>query len=212
MPTTNKFWYQLVMAIAALGYICIAIGGYFHRSELNIASYSVWLVLSAMMAYSSKKQNLSSFHMVMSWVIGNAALIVFSLAIGDYTYNLDAGGTIAFYGVISTFAVWGAAASITKKFNSWILFYGVIMTDCASFYPQLKQYYYPHEQATPWMYAGWILWVVAAAIQLVHVDKFIANWRAKTASRLKLLETSATSLENGIMLIITTIMMAVWSR
>jgi hypothetical protein len=200
------------MVLAALAYVSIAIGGYYHRSELNITSYSIWLILSAMMAYPSKKQKLPSYYMVMVWAIGNASLVVFSLLIGGYTYNLDAGGTIAFYGIISTFAVWGAVAAVTKKFNSRILFYGVILTDVASFYPQLKQYFQPHEPATPWMYAGWICWIVAAAIQLVHVDKFIANWRAKTASRLKLLETSATSLENGIMLILTTVMMAVWSR
>ncbi len=212
MPVTDKFWCRWVMILAALAYVAIAIGGYFHRSELNVASYSVWLILSAMMAYPSKKQKLPSYYMVMVWVIGNASLVVFSLALGGFTYNLDAAGTIAFYGIVSTFAVWGAVAAVTKKFNSFILFYGVILTDMASFYPQLKQYYQPHEQATPWMYAGWSLWIVAATIQLIHVDKFIANWRAKSASRLKLLQTSATSLENGVMLIVTTFMMAYWSR
>ncbi len=212
MPQTNTFWYRVVMIVAVLGYVTLAIGGYTHRSELNIASYGIWLVLSAMMAYAAKKQKLPIYHMVMTWVIGNGLMIVFSLAVGGYTYNLEVAGTIAIYGIGLTFAAWGAIAAITKKTNSRILFLGAIASDIASFYPQLKQYWQPHEPATRWMYAGWILWIVASIIQTLCIDRFPYHWMAKEKSRLLLLEESAPALENSLLLIVTTILMAAWSR
>jgi len=195
------------MVVAGLAYVSVAIGGYQHRSELNAASYSIWLILSTMLAYSAKKQGLPCFHMLMTWVAGNAFMVVFSLAVGGYTFNLGVSEAVAFYGIVIVLAVWATAAAVTGKWNSRILFLGALGSDIASFYPQLKQYLLPHDPATNWMYIGWILWIIGSLAQLIYVDEFMLKWSAKAKPRLTLIEESAASLENSILLIITTLVM-----
>jgi len=195
------------MVAAGLAYVSLAIGGYQHRSELNVASYSIWMILSIMLAYSTKKKKLPSFRMMMIWVAGNAFMVIFSLSAGGYTFNLGASEAVAFYGIITTLAVWATAAAVTGKWNSRILFLGAIGADMASYYPQLKQYLLPHDPATHWLYIGWILWIIGSLVQLICIDEFMFKWSAKAKPRLILIEESAASLENSILLIITTLVM-----
>ncbi|MEK9180266.1 MAG: hypothetical protein AAB897_02545 [Patescibacteria group bacterium] len=218
MPRTNaEVWSWAVFAISVGAYIPLAIGGWLHQKELNIACYSIWLILALMMVFGSFKQGFAGWRMPLGWTLGNGSLVIFSLAIGGYTFNLGPAETIVIYGIIGTLALFVAVGTMTKKWNPRILLLGSIAADVLSFYPQMKQYLQPHEPATWLMISGWWLFLLAALANAFFVEEFakkllmgeaeyvIAYGRAKNTCRI--IEESLLSLENSSLIFVTIVVM-----
>jgi hypothetical protein len=210
-------WSLVVLLLSAGAYIPLAIGGYSHPTEINVASYSLWMIISGMFLYSSHSQGFAGWRMPLGFFIGNGSLLTLGLAHGGYTFNLGPAETIALYGIIGTISVWAAVGLTTKKWKPRILFLGGIIIDVLSFYPQLKQYLLPHESPTTWMILGWSLWVLGAFINIVLVEKLFKKLTmtktmyeksyGKTKKPLLVLEESAFSVENCLFMFITIIVM-----
>ena len=210
-------WSLVVLLLSAGAYIPLAIGGWHHPSEINIASYSIWLIISAMLLYSSRLRGFAGWRMPLGFFIGNGSLLIIGLSLGGYTFNLGPTETIALYGVVGTISIWITIGTVTKKWNSRILFLGGIITDVLSFYPQLKQYLLPHDKPTNWLLLGWSLWILGSFINVVMVEKLFKNLFITKAAYesiykrkknpLLILEESAFSVENCVFMIVTVIVM-----
>ncbi len=210
-------WSWIVLLLSAGAYIPLAIGGWHHPTEINTASYSLWLIISGMLLYSSHSQGFAGWRMPLGFFIGNGSLLTIGLSLGGYTFNLGPAETIALYGIIGTLSVWMTVGLTTKKWKPRILFLGGIAADVLSFYPQLKQYLLPHEPPTTWMILGWSLWVLGAFINIVLVEKLFKKItltktmnekpHERTKKTLLILEESAYSVENCLFMFITIIVM-----
>jgi hypothetical protein len=152
----HQLWFDWgVFLLSAGAYIPLAIGGWQHPEEINVASYSLWLILASMLLYSSRAQGFAGWRMPLGFLIGNASMLLLAFAIGGYTFNLGKAETIILYGIISMVVcatirfTQGHAGDIPR-----ILFLGGVAADVLSFYPQLKQYLGPHDAPTSWMLIG----------------------------------------------------------
>jgi hypothetical protein len=217
MPRRQEFWGWIVFILGAGAYLPIAIGGWQHPTEVNMASYSIWLIISGMLLYSSHSQGFAGWRMPLGFFFGNGSLLVLGFTRGGYTFNLGQAETIALYGVIGTLSLWVAVGTVTKKWKPRILFLGGVTADILSFYPQLKQYLLPHEPPTDLMISGWCLWILMAFINVFLVEEFYKKLTMprtvyeqryeKSKSMLLIAEESIFSIENGVFMIVTVLVM-----
>jgi ABC-type uncharacterized transport system permease subunit len=155
--------------------------------------------------------------MPLGFFFGNGSLLVLGFTRGGYTFNLGQAETIALYGVIGTLSLWVAVGTVTKKWKPRILFLGGVTADILSFYPQLKQYLLPHEPPTDLMISGWCLWILMAFINVFLVEEFYKKLTMprtvyeqryeKSKSMLLIAEESIFSIENGVFMIVTVLVM-----
>jgi hypothetical protein len=193
----------IVFLFGAGGYIPLIIGGVLHPSEINIATYGLWFVLCSMIAYSSWKQRFAGWFMPFGWVVGQFSIIAVALSVGEYTFNLNTEEMIIFYGIIITLSVWAVVGQQTKKWNPRILFFGGILADILSFYPQIKQYLGPHEAVTSWLVLGWSMFIADMFINLLFVEHLPQKLMAKKENFFCIIESSLLGLENIILLSVT---------
>lgn len=212
-----KDWTNVVFFLCAGAYLPLALGGWTHPSEINVAAYSLWLILSAMLLYSSRSQGFAGWKMPLGFFIGNFSMLTLAGVRGGYTFNLGPAETMVLYGIIVTLSTWVAVGQMTGKWDSRILFIGGVAADVLSFYPQLKQYLEPHESPTELMFLGWGMWILGAIINVVFVEKLFSKLRedkvvyqqlyGKKKRLMGIVEESLFSLENGIFMMITVIVM-----
>src|SRR5258708_38193003 len=131
MPRHTEAWSWVVLFFVVLGYVPLAIGGWQHPKEMNIAVYSLWVILASMMTYSTKKQGFS-WKMPLGWTLGNVFMVIFAFLRGGCTFNLGPAEAAALYGIVVTLAVWIAVGTVTKKGSPRILLLGSIAADIAT--------------------------------------------------------------------------------
>lgn len=217
MSRLQKFWGWVVFIFGVCANVPIAIGGWQHPIEINMASYSIWLIISGMLLYSSHSQGFAGWRMPLGFFFGNSSLLVLGFIRGGYTFNLGFAEIIALYGVIGTLSLWVAVGTVTKRWSPRILFLGGVTADILSFYPQLKQYLLPHEPPTNLMISGWCLWILMAFINIFLVEEFFKKLTMtkmvyerlyeKSKNALLIIEESIFSLENFIFMIATVFVM-----
>jgi len=218
MNTKNiSAWVAFVFSVG--GYIPLAIGVYRHPVELNIATFSLWAILSALMTYSAVKMKFPGWRMQFGWLIGNIGMLCVAAHLQRFTFNLDPAETIALYGIIITVGVWLTVGKVTGKLNDHILFIGVVATDVLSYYPQFKQYLLPHESPTIWLMCGWAMFFLGAICNIVWVDEMFkklftprqvypARFGGNEKNVLAIFESSAISFENAILIATTIFIMS----
>lgn len=217
MPRNKEVWSWIVFVVAAGAYLPIMWGGWHHPKEINVASFSIWLIISSLLLYSTRDQGFAGWRLALAFFIGNGSLVAEGLLRGGYTFNLGPAEVVALYGVITTLSVWVAVGTITKKWQPRILYLGGVTADVLSFYPQLKQYLLPHEPPTPWMIAGWCMFILSTAINVIMVEEMFkklfmpaseyAAKYEKSKRPLLIFEESIFSLENCLFVAITVIVM-----
>jgi hypothetical protein len=207
MPTSELFWGWIVCAISVAGYIPVAIGGVKHPIEINVASYLIWFVLTAVVSYSGYKQRHPGWKMTLGWGAGNLTMVIIGLSIGGYSFNLGTAELLAIYGLAITFVVWSAVGAIKRLWSPRILFIGSVAADIISYYPQLKQYFEPHEHPTAWMVSGWLMWWTGSFANILLVERLPQKIWIKPQKILVFVEQSAISLESAILILFTTFVM-----
>ncbi|MDB5204100.1 MAG: hypothetical protein JWP09_128 [Candidatus Taylorbacteria bacterium] len=207
MPLTKISWDNIVLVLSAGAYIPLAIGGWQHPEEINLASYSIWLILATMLMISSRAQGYDGWKLLAGFLTGNFSMLIFGLCLRGTTFNLGDAEKIVLYGLITTIVIWVIWSTLKKKGNPRILFLGGIITDVMSYYPQIKQYLLPHDPPSWWLLAGWYMWIMAATITLIKVEKLVMKIRKQPEHRMKILEESAYTFENLFFMIITVVIM-----
>lgn len=183
MPNQKKVIEWMVFIFSAGAYIPLAIGGWLHPEEINVASYSLWLILASLLLYSSRAQNFAGWRMPLGFVIGNSLMICLAGAINIYTFNLGPSEMIVLYGIVGVIVVatirWaqGHTGDVPR-----IIFLGSVVADILSFYPQIKQYLQPHDAPTNWMLLGWCMWILGAFINVAFVERVLQKIRVKKKS------------------------------
>jgi hypothetical protein len=217
MSDTRQFWSWAVLILGAGAYVPLMIGGWQHPVEVNVAAYSLWLLLSLVFVYSFRDQGFAGWRMPLAFAVGNSSMLILGFVRGGYTFNLGSAEAVVLYGLIGTVCLWLVIGSTMGNWNSRILYWGGILVDILSFYPQLKQYLLPHEPPTVGLLVGWGLWVAIALINVFLVERLFTKLRltkeqyekvfAKTKNPFLILEESAFSLENGFFMIVTIFVM-----
>lgn len=174
----------------------LLIGGWKHPSEVNVASYSLWLMLATMLAYSMWAQHYPTWRMMFGYVIGNASMVTLGLTHGGYTFNLGTPELIVLFGLVTTVGTWVTVGQITGTRNPRILLIGGILVDIVSYYPQFKQYTLPHEAPTTWMLCGWYMSLAGTTINMFVIERIVQKIRYREKPWPTILEESAFSLEN----------------
>lgn len=206
-----------VLLLVATAYATIGYGGWMHPAEVNVASYILWLTLASMLVYSSRAQGFDGEVLPLGFTFGNASMIILGIYQGGYTFNLGLSETIVLYGLIITAGFWIITGQATGSWNPRILFLGGVGSDILSFYPQLKQYLLPHEPPTIWLLCGWGLWLVATVVTILFIEELPRKLRmtkqeyqreyTEPKSIVKILEASAFTLENGLFMLVTIVVM-----
>ena len=204
---TQSLWNWIVFILSAGAYIPLAIGGWDHPAEINVASYCLWLILSGMLLYSSYSQGFSGWRLPLGYLIGNLSMIILGIVTGGYTFNVGPVESVVLFGLIITVFILTVVGKLTGKFNSRIIFIGAISADVVSFYPQIKQYLMPHDFPTNWMLVGWGMWIAGVAVNIILVERLFKKLCKSEGQSWKIIEESLFSIENGIFMIITTIVM-----
>lgn len=218
MSQQTSVYAWIVFFISAGAYVPLAVGGWYHPSEINMAAYGIWMVLAGMFLYSSWKQEFAGVRMPLGFFVGNVLMLVFGFWVGGYTFNLGPAETMALYGVVGTLSLWTTIGALTSRWSSRLLYWGAIVADLLSFYPQWKQYLLPHDYPTTWMLVGWCCWIGGAAINVVFVEKLFKKLLMpeeeyereyeKMKKPLLIWEESAFSLENCFFMTVTVFLMA----
>lgn len=214
----EKFWIWAVFFISVGAYIPLLVGGWKHPIEINVATYSLFAIITAIMFCSAKIQGFPGWRLPLGWCIGNILMLVLAFAfLKGWTFNLGLQESIIMYGLAIVFGAWVATAQIQSKWNPRILFLGAILVDIASFYPLAKQYFLPHESPTVWMLAGWFLAMMGPIVSMIFVEKVIAKlvtkkeqykeFYQKEKNIPRIFEESGASIENVILYFITLLMM-----
>ncbi len=206
MWKSNSVAARIVFVIVLISHLPLAVGGWQHPSEINMACYGVWLLINSLLVYSSLKQGFAGILLPLGYLLGNIAMLTLGFVVGGYTFNLGAAETMALYGVVGTISIWCVVGQLTKRWNPRILYIGAIAADLLSFYPQWKQYLLPHDYPTTGLLIGWMCWIVGAGMNLVFVEKLFfklgmpeGQYRLlyeKEKRPLLIIEESAFSLEN----------------
>ena len=105
--------------------------------------------------------------MPFGWVVGQTVIITVAFCIGGYTFNLGTEEMVVFYGIVATLSVWVAVGQQTENWNPRILFWGGILADILSYYPQFKQYLAPHDVITVWLITGWSMFITDMFINMI---------------------------------------------
>jgi hypothetical protein len=176
----EKFWIWAVFCISVGAYMPLLVGGWKHPIEINVVTYSLFAIVTAMMFCSAKIQGFAGWRLPLGWCIGNIFMLGMAFVfLKGWTFNLGLQESIVMYGLAVVFGAWIAAAQIQNKWNPRILFLGAILIDIASFYPLAKQYFLPHESPTTWMLAGWFLAMMGPIVSMIFVEKIITKLTTK---------------------------------
>jgi len=203
---SQKIWNTVVFIFSAGGYVPIAIGGWQHPGEVNIATYGLWTIIVSIMLYSYLVQKYDGWIMPFGWVIGNFSMVAMAIFfLKDWTFNLVPEETCALYGILTVVSVWAAVGQITKTWDPRILFFGTILVDIFSFYPEIKFYVLPHPIASDWKIAGWTMFFLGTVLNLIFVERFLEKFHRERSWRT--VEHSALSLENAVLLLVTVVLM-----
>ncbi|MES2203384.1 MAG: hypothetical protein V4474_03630 [Patescibacteria group bacterium] len=163
-------WDDTVFLITVGGNLPLAVGGWSHPSEINTASYSIWLIIASMLVYSSRAQG-ASVRLPLGFVVGNVSMLVLAYIRGGSTFNLGAAESLALYGVIGTLCIWLGHGASTGRWSPKLMFYGAVFADVLSFYPQAKQYIEPHEPMTWLGISCFAMWLIASSIVVIKIDR-----------------------------------------
>ena len=214
---SSKILGWLVFSISLGAYIPLIIGGWQHPSETNVACFSLWIVLAAMLAYSAWAQGYEGWRINLAFFAGNIVVVALALIRHGYTFNLGPTEMILIYGLSTVIVVWWIISTKTGRWRPDILWIGGIIVDVISFYPIVKQYLRAHEAATNLCIAAWAMFGLGALINFVCVEKLFSKLGTNPAtyeavfgekkSHAKILSTSAFSLENFTMIITTLVLM-----
>ena len=232
MSKHQNFWGWVVFVLAISGYLPIAIGGWRHPVEINLASYSIWFIITGMMLYSQHSAGFAGWRMPFGFLFGNVALLTIGLVRRGSTFDLGPAEMIGLYGVIVLLTVVltvvvtvviarltkrAAMNAKTKRLFARILYYGAIVTDIISYYPQFKQYLLPHELPSRLMILGWGLWILMGFANVIVVEGLIGKLLTPKAAYERIyrtpkkvtliLEESAFSLENAVFIVAMTLVM-----
>ena len=210
----EKIWIWVVFFVSIGAYAPLLIGGWKHPIEINIATYSLFFIITAMMFYSAKVQGFVGWRLPLGWCIGNFLMLGMAFVfLKGWTFNIGAQEIIALYGLAIVFGAWITMAQIQNKWNPRILFLGAILIDIASFYPLVKQYLLPHEAPTTWMLIGWFMALLGPILSMIFVEKIFTKifmkrdeykeLYQKEKSITLIIEESGASLENAILYFIT---------
>lgn len=209
MSQSTSAYARLVFLFSVSGYVPITVGGWQHPSEINIASYGIWLLIAALLLYSSWKQRFAGLLMPMGFCVGNFWMCLLGVGYGGYTFNLGPAETVALYGIIGTISSWAVVGQTTGKWSPRILYLGGILAEALSYYPQWKQYLLPHDSPTRWMIAGWYLSMTGVVINVVLVEQLFKKLLmtseqyelrySKTKHLALIIEESAFSIENCVL-------------
>ena len=219
MPRNNGFWNWVAVFVPVCGFVPLVIGGIHHHSEVNLAAYSLWTIAMAMAFGSAFYMRYDTWRLALGFLIGDAAMIILGLSVGGYTFNLGKSETLSLYTIVAALSIWGAVGTITRKWNNRLLLFGAIASDVVSFYPQLMQYLKPHERPTSMLLVGFALWALGAVISFIFVEKFFTKltmskeeymrtFNKPSKSIASILEESAFSFENFVLITITMVVMA----
>ena len=214
----RQVWSWLVFFVSIGAYVPLAVGGWQHPIEINIAAYGLWLTLAVMFAYSTHSQGFSGWRLPLGFLVGNGLMIGLGLARKGYTFNLGQAETTVLYGIIATLSMWIVVGTVKKKWDPRILYLGGIAADILSFYPQLKQYLLPHEPPTGWLIMAWTMFGIGTFVNFAIVESLFSKLimsaeryehvYEKEKRVLLILEESAFSVENFTFIVLTTLVMA----
>src|SRR5262245_33990023 len=98
MSRRQEVWGWIVFALSVWAYLPVAIGGWRHPVEINLASYGVWLLIAGVLLYSYRSQGLLGWRLPFGFVIGNVAMLMLGLVRGGYSFNLGWAETIGLGG------------------------------------------------------------------------------------------------------------------
>lgn len=204
---SQKIWNWVVFALSCGGYVAIAVGGWQHPVELNIATYSLWAMLSTTLFISMYLQKHEGWHLPLSWIFGSVGLVALAVFLPESTFNLGPSEAIMLYGLVTVISVWVIIGQTTKRWSHRFLFWGSIAVDICSFYPQIKQYVLPHEEPTIWLLSGWSFFLISVLINLILLGRSFFKHPKRGRQRLLVLEESFLSIENFVLLAVTIIIM-----
>ncbi len=206
MARSPSFGALVVFAFSIGGYVPLSIGGWQHPSEMNLAAYGIWLIIAALLVYSSWKQGFAGLLLPFGFCVGNSWMLALGLWRGGYTFNLGQAEAFALYGLVLTLSLWAAVGTKTGTWSPRILYLGAISAEAISYYPQWKQYLVSHERPTWWLLAGWCISMTGVLVNIVFVEglpgKFMMTderyWHLhpKEKRLLPIFEESAFSIEN----------------
>ncbi len=217
MPKNKDFWSWAIFCCSLGAYAPLIVGGWKHPYEMNIACFGLWVILAASTTWSSRIQGFAGWRMLLAFLVGNATVVVIALCRGGYTFNLGPSETIVLYGMSITIGAWVIVGATTKRWEPRILYLGGIAADVISFYPQMKQYLLPHEHPTHWMIFAWTMFGLGAFMNMILVEELPKKLRMdataygirydKSKNTWQILEESAFSGENFLLIVVTVILM-----
>ena len=173
----------------------LLIGGWQHPIEINLAAYTLWIMLAAMLAYSMWAQHQPTWRMMLGFLLGNVSMVTLGLVRGGYTFNLGTSELIVLFGMVLTVVVWLTARQITSSSNPRILLLGGVTIDVITYYPLFKQYLMQHEPPTAWLKLGWCMQLTGITINLFVVERIVQKIRYREKPMPTILEETAFSLE-----------------
>ncbi|MFA6106041.1 MAG: hypothetical protein WC725_05635 [Patescibacteria group bacterium] len=107
MEKQDKFWIWLVFFISIGAYVPLLIGGWKHPVEINIATYSLFAIITAMMFYAAKIQGFNGWRLPLGWCIGNILMLGMAFVFLDgWTFNIGSQEIIALYGLAVVLSRW----------------------------------------------------------------------------------------------------------
>lgn len=183
MSTSKLGWVVFMIFITAT--ICFIIGGINRPEEINIYSWSSWLLLSILFLWSCKAQGFANWRMPLAFVIANIAILILAFYQGGYTTNLTTAEVTVFFCVLTTLSVWIYVGKTKNIWSPRIIFWGSIISDLATYYPQTKQYWGPNPIPGRWTMIGWAFALTAYTIQIFLVDKVIDHLKSTSGLRFK---------------------------
>ncbi len=217
MPNKKALLGWVVFYCSLGAYVPLMIGGWQHPSEMNVACFSIWILLSGVLTWASRRQSHDGWKLLLADMVGNIFYVVMALVRGGYTFNIGDPEAIGLYGTCTVLCTWFVYGKITSKWSDRILYLGCLGVDVASFYPQFKQYLLPHEKPTDLMIIAWIMFGIAAFMNFALVDRLPKKLRVAGRImrrrpnlgmiRLFIVEKSLFSIENFIMITIAVILM-----
>jgi len=162
----------LVFFISCGAYVPLAIGGSQHPEEINLATYTAWAGLTAMLSYAAWVQQYPGWSLQFGFFFGNTIMVLLGLSIGGYTFNLGPAESVVLYGLILTVAVatfrWHQGH---KEDTPRIVYLGAILSDILSFWPAIKQYLGPHDPVSTLTLTGFCMFFVGVVTSLILVDR-----------------------------------------
>lgn len=169
--------HQSVLIVAiALGNLMLILAGWNTPEEANLASYTLWLLISMSYTYGCIRMN-ESRSLGYAFFFGNVFLIGFALLRGGWTFNLGLAESIGFISLTMVVGGWGTYGLIYGTWRGEWLLAGTIFTDVLSFYPQNKQYFGPNEPPSAFLFIGLSLFALSMLYNIVFIEKTVQKIR-----------------------------------